>query len=151
MKYLAHRIAIALIALLIISCTPDKPAPVDARDLDPYSTEAFCAFHLGDSEAGEALFNQPLLGDEGGCITCHSLQPDTILVGPSLYGIADIATTRILDVLPANYLYLSIIEPNHYVVDGYSTDVMPQNYQEALTQTDINNLVSDLMSQIVDE
>jgi hypothetical protein len=84
-----------LFASLLISCEPSKPALVDARDLNPFSPDALCAYHIGDPEAGLTLFNQPVLASKGGCVTCHSMTPNTTLGGPSLSGIATIAEDRI--------------------------------------------------------
>ena len=45
----------------------------------------------GDTRTGQELFEQRILGPNAGCITCHSLDPDTTLVGPSIAGIAGFA------------------------------------------------------------
>jgi mono/diheme cytochrome c family protein len=132
--------------LLLAACAAERPAPVDARDLDPFSPDALCAYHIGDPAAGEALFNRPVLAGTGGCATCHSLAPDTVLVGPSLHAIATTAETRVPGVIPANYIYLSIVDPDFHVVEGFDGEEMPDVYRERLSQEEITNLVSFLMT-----
>ncbi|MEM7530945.1 MAG: 5'-nucleotidase C-terminal domain-containing protein [Chloroflexota bacterium] len=127
-----------------IQPSPARAAPVDARDLDP--SEALCAYEEGDTEVGQALFEQPVLGGMGGCKTCHSLEPDVTLMGPSLYGIATIAETRQAGMIPANYIYLSIMEPNSYIVEGFEAGVMPDHYADHLDEGEIADLVNYLMT-----
>jgi mono/diheme cytochrome c family protein len=142
-----HLVWMGMVALLLLAaCAAERPAPVDARDLDPFSPDALCAYHLGDPAAGEALFNRPVLAGSGGCATCHSLAPDTILVGPSLHAIATSAETRVPDVIAANYLYLSIVDPDLHVFADFDGGVMPDRYGEELTQEEIADLVSYLFT-----
>ena len=119
---------------------------MDARDLNPFSEEAFCDWHMGDPAAGQAIFERPVLADTGGCLICHSREPDKTLVGPSLYGVALTAATRQEGIIPANYLYLSIVQPAFFVVEGFPTDTMPANYATALSDDEITDLVSYLMT-----
>lgn len=139
-------LGITLTLLLLTACQQERPAPVDARSLDPFSPEAFCAWESGDPEAGRALFERPVLAGGPGCITCHSLAPGVSLVGPSLYGIAATAGERQPGMLPDNYIYLSIVEPASYVVSGFPANVMPDFYAERLSETEITDLVSYLMT-----
>ena len=39
---------------------------------------------VGDAANGETLYNQVTIGSARapGCVTCHSLEPDVVLVGP---------------------------------------------------------------------
>ncbi|MEQ8675709.1 MAG: cytochrome c [Aggregatilineales bacterium] len=90
---------------------------------------------------GRALFSRaPAI-----CSTCHSLEPDITLVGPSLYGIADSAGTRIAGVSPQDYIRESILNPGDYLVDGF-VDVMQKNFAEVLTSDNINDLIAFLMT-----
>lgn len=142
-----RRVLLGLFLLFLLGgCGQSQVVGVDARDLDPFSPEAFCAWHIGDPEAGRAIFERPVLADAGGCVTCHSLEEDVTLVGPSLYGVATLAETRQPGIIPANYLYLSITQPDFHVVAGFRPNLMPANYANDLTEEEITNLVSFLMT-----
>lgn len=132
---------------LLAACGKTGPAPVDARDLDPFADGALCAWHTGDPEAGRELFERPVLAGTGGCTTCHSLEPNVKLVGPTLYGVAATAASRHEGVTAPNYLYLSIMAPNQFVVDGFPAGIMPDGYATELSEEEVTNLVTFLMTQ----
>jgi hypothetical protein len=87
---------------------------------------------MGDPADGKLLFNQVSIGAAPGCTTCHSLEPDKVIVGPSLAGVATRAAKRIPGKLAAEYLHESIISPNSYVVEGFSTGIMYQHFEDVL-------------------
>ena len=99
---------------------------------------------VGNAANGEALFAQTTIGSASapGCITCHSLEPDVVLVGPSQAGLATRAETREAGVSAEDYIRKSITDPNAYIVEGFTADVMYQNYGEELTEQEINDLVA---------
>jgi cytochrome c551/c552 len=132
--------------VLLAGCGWGQPAGVDARTLDPFADGSLCAWQTADPAAGRALFERQILAGGAGCITCHSLEPEVTLVGPSLHGIATTAFKRVIGVQTSNYIYLSIVEPNMHVVEGFPPDVMPSNYDADLTADEIANLVSFLMT-----
>ena len=79
------------------------------------------------------------------CATCHALVPDTIIIGPSLSGIATRAETRVPGMSADEYILLSILRPGDYVVEGFN-DVMITNFAKELTNEDMNALVAFLMT-----
>lgn len=99
---------------------------------------------VGDAANGEALFAQPTIGANNapGCITCHSLEPDVVIVGPSQAGLATRAETRVAGQSAEEYIRNSITEPNAYVVEGFAEGVMYQNYATDLTAEEINDLIA---------
>ena len=107
----------------------------------------------GDAALGEALFNS---GKDGApaCSTCHYVDQDQILIGPSLMGIADRAGTRVPGQSAAEYLRNSILHPNDYLVPNTDTRVfaaggdslMFQQYADYLSDDDVNNLVAYLLT-----
>lgn len=101
---------------------------------------------VGDAAAGEALFNQEAIDSAPGCITCHSTQPGEVLVGPSQAGIATTAAQRVEGQSAEEYLRTSILEPNAYVVDGFAPDVMYQEYEQVLSDEQVDNLVAYLLT-----
>ena len=103
----------------------------------------------GDGAAGEVdgeeLFTATVLEGRAGCITCHSLAEGTNLVGPSLYAIATTAETRVPGLSAEEYLRQSILEPDAFVVDGYSAGVMPA-WGEVLSDAQVGALVEYMLS-----
>lgn len=97
---------------------------------------------------GQALFNKSMLGPDlaPGCVTCHSLEPGMKLVGPSLAGIGTLAGERMPGTRSEQYLRQSILEPDAYIVEGYVPGVMYARYHEALTEQEINDLVTYLLT-----
>lgn len=99
----------------------------------------------GDPVSGAALFKQTSLGNGPGCATCHSLEPDVRLIGPSHAGIAGRAGDRISGLSAEEYIRQSISEPDAFVVEEFD-GMMYQNYQEELTEEQINDLVAFLLT-----
>ncbi len=97
----------------------------------------------GPSRAGAELFSERILGGNPGCVTCHSLDPGTELIGPSMAGVATRATTAIPGVEAAEYLRMSITAPSSFVVEGFP-DQMPANWEEVLSTDEIDSLVAYL-------
>ncbi|MBK8901285.1 MAG: c-type cytochrome [Anaerolineaceae bacterium] len=106
------------------------------------------ATSVGDAANGERLFNESIIGAASapGCITCHSLEPGVVLVGPSHSDIGARAETAVEGMSPEDYLRQSIVEPNAHITEGYTEGVMYQNYGEELTNTQINDLVAFLLT-----
>jgi mono/diheme cytochrome c family protein len=94
----------------------------------------------GDPAAGEQL---SLLN---GCVGCHALDPANVAVAPSWHNMANVAVARKPDMSPAAYLYESIVEPNAYVVQGYPSGVMPQNYEQTLTTEQIVDIIAYMLT-----
>ncbi len=79
------------------------------------------------------------------CATCHALVPDTIIIGPSLAGVATRAATRVKGQTAEEYLQLSVLRPGDYVVEGF-TDIMITNFSKELTNEDMNALMAFLLT-----
>lgn len=101
---------------------------------------------VGDVKAGEALFNEAIIVDQPGCNTCHSLTPDTVVVGPSLAGIGTRAETRVSGMSAEDYLRESILHPDNYVVEGFTAGVMVQVWEKTLTPEQVDNVVAYLLT-----
>jgi nitric oxide reductase subunit C len=98
----------------------------------------------GDPIAGETLFCQVTIDSAPGCASCHSTQADKVLIGPSLAGIANRAGERVPDQSAEEYLQNSILDPNLYVVDGFSAGLMYQKYKDVLKDEQVRDLVAYL-------
>jgi len=143
-----------LVTLMVLLCysalltgcgnSPSTPAPT--AEAEVATVAVLGNWQEGDTEKGRALFEQRVMAGGAGCITCHALDPDVTLVGPSLYGVATKASTRIEGTAAADYLFQSIVDPNRSIVDGFTANVMPTNYGYALHEDDVTNLISFLMT-----
>lgn len=79
------------------------------------------------------------------CAQCHALTPDTIVIGPSLAGIASRAGTRMEGYTAEEYIETSILNPQKYVVDGFKP-TMPTNFAKELTSEELNAVIAYLMT-----
>ena len=115
-----------LLAVVSLSACASAPQVVPTPTLDPIA------------QKGQAVFNAR-------CATCHALVPDTIIIGPSLYGIATRAETRVEGQTAEEYITMSILRPGDYVVEGFN-NVMITNLAKELTSEEFNALVAFLMT-----
>lgn len=81
-----------------------------------------------------------------GCTACHSLDEGVNVVGPSWYSLGALAATRVPDESAAFYLYHSIVQPNQHVVEGFLPNLMPQSYQEQLSEQDLADMIQYLLT-----
>ena len=77
------------------------------------------------------------------CAACHATIGETIIVGPSLAGIATIAATREEGLTARQYLIVSISKPDAYIVEGYN-DVMPSDFGIKMSGEEFDDLVTYL-------
>lgn len=102
----------------------------------------------GAAAAGEELFNQSVIDSTPGCVTCHSLEPGEVIVGPSLAGFAEEAQEEgeELGMTAEEFVRESIVDPDALVMEDFNEGVMPGNYGEVLTQEQLDNLIAFLLS-----
>lgn len=93
--------------------------------------------------SSEAALGQEVFTRE--CGSCHSTMPDTIIVGPSLAGIARQAGSRVPGQDAPTYLLNAIINPGDYLVEGFQ-DLMPANFGKKLTGEEIDAVIAYLMT-----
>ncbi|MBC7878068.1 MAG: cytochrome c [Anaerolineales bacterium] len=114
-----------LVMLVLPACSaisPAQPTPTP----DPFIVQ------------GRQVFNAR-------CATCHALEPNTTIIGPSLSDIATVAETRVDGQSAEEYIQLAILRPGDYIVEGYN-NVMITNLSKELTNEDMNALVAFLMT-----
>jgi len=139
MKNSLSILLIVVVAMLALSaCSSDSV--VDSESV---------AIVAGNVASGQALFESTVVGSGSspGCITCHSLEPDLTLVGPSLAGIAGRADDAVPGSTAEEYLGASIREPNSFVSEGFAAGVMYQNYDRELSDQQVADLVAYLLTQ----
>lgn len=91
-----------------------------------------------EAGAGRELFEQAVIGSQAGCITCHSLTPDEVIVGPSMAGIACRGDEA--------YIRESILDPDAQLVDGFPAGTMPQVWEDELSEEQLNQIVAYLLT-----
>ena len=79
------------------------------------------------------------------CAQCHALTPDTVVIGPSLAGLATRAANRVEGYGAEEYIEISILAPKDYLVEGF-TDTMPTNFGKELTSAELSAVVAYLMT-----
>jgi nitric oxide reductase subunit C len=79
------------------------------------------------------------------CAQCHALTPDTVVIGPSLAGLATRAANRMQGYSAEEYIETSILSPKEYLVEGFS-DTMPTNFGKDLTSEELSAVVAYLMT-----
>ena len=79
------------------------------------------------------------------CAQCHALTPDTVVIGPSLAGIATRAASGVPEYDTQTYLETSILIPEDYLVEGFA-NTMPTNFGKELTSEEFSALVAYLMT-----
>ena len=75
------------------------------------------------------------------CGACHSMDPGTVIVGPSLAGMVEVGATRVDGLDARAYVYNSIMQPSDYLVDGFD-DLMPQDLAKKLTGEELDAVVA---------
>jgi mono/diheme cytochrome c family protein len=79
------------------------------------------------------------------CGACHSTSAGTVIVGPSLAGIATHGADRVDGLDARTYVYSSIMQPADYLVDGYE-DLMPKDLAKELTGEELDAVVAYLLT-----
>jgi cytochrome c553 len=98
---------------------------------------------------GELLFNtyQPQAGFA--CATCHYPQLERRLIGPGMTNLATRFPTYGLTMSLDEYLYQAIVQPNEFLAPSdppYTVGVMPSNYGEIFTESELQDLIAYIKS-----
>ena len=120
------RFFIGCLLLILTAC--DGAAPTDVTPT-----------RSAEQKLGATVFSQE-------CARCHSLEPDTVIVGPSLHGVADRAGSRVPNQDAAEYLLVSILSPADYIVAGFD-DLMPTTLGTDLTSEELDAVIAFLLTQ----
>lgn len=83
---------------------------------------------------------------ESYCSRCHETTGETVIVGPSLAGIATRGSERIQGMDADAYIRNSIEDPGGYSVEGFPEGLMPTDLKDQLTQEDLDAIVAYLLT-----
>jgi cytochrome c2 len=102
----------------------------------------------GDADRGKALYEQTVIGANAapGCATCHSRDPGKDLVGPSHADVGARAESAVEGMSAEAYLRESIVNPDAHIAEGFSPGIMYQNYGRDLSNQEINDLVTYMLT-----
>ena len=89
--------------------------------------------------AGNAAAGKPVFASAG-CGSCHTFVPagSTGTVGPDL--------SEVLKGKDAAFIRESIVDPNAEIASGYQPNIMPPDFGQQLSTTQLNNLVAFMQS-----
>lgn len=80
------------------------------------------------------------------CSRCHSTNVDTVVVGPSLAGIATRGKQRMQDMDAEMYIRDSILDPSGYTVEGYPEGAMPSSLKDEMDEEDLEAVIAYLLT-----
>ena len=119
------RLITVFLLLALVACSSQAPSPTPTL--------------LALESQGQIVFKSY-------CSNCHSTSSETVIVGPSLAGIATRGGDRIEGMDAQAYIRDSILNPNAYTVDGFPQGIMPLNMKDALSSEDLDAVVSYLLT-----
>lgn len=124
-------LALLLVAVAAAACGESVPDPEDIPGSGP--------------ERGEQLFLLNPLGASPGCSTCHAVDSDETLVGPSLRDIARVAEEQTTGLSAEAYLHEALLNPDTHLAAEFNPGAMPR-YGELLSDTSIDDLVAYMLT-----
>ena len=132
------------IATTTTSTTP--PTSITTTTISPEQLAR--AEEVGDVATGEELFFTGLEGipHDFSCSSCHTLD-GTPSTGPSLLGISEVAGERIEGLSDVEYLRQTLNDPLAFDSDEESTNLMPYQYAEVLTDEQVDDVVAFLLTR----
>ena len=99
-----------------------------------------------EPDIGAGKGHQLFSSSHAACSVCHSVTPGVEKVGPNLAGVGLIAGSRVPGLTAEEYLRQSILDPDAYIVEGFPSGQMLNNYDELLSDEDIDALVAYLLT-----
>ncbi len=100
----------------------------------------------GDSANGKVLFEKFYDQVSFACATCHHVDSEDRLIGPGLLNISTRAATRVEGEDALTYIHTSIVNPSAHVVTDYPDGLMPQVYEQILSEAEIQDIIAYLFT-----
>ncbi len=129
-------------------CFQDVPVPCEQQTIAAVEGEAAPPAEEAPKETAGPRDPADIFATLG-CGGCHTLAgvPGAVgTVGPDLTKLATEAGSRVEGMSAEEYVRESIVNPNAYIVEGYPSGVMPQNFGEKLSEEELNNLVDWILN-----
>lgn len=82
---------------------------------------------------------------ESYCSRCHASSGETVIVGPSLAGIATRGDQRIEGMDAPAYIRDSIEDPTAFTVPGFPEGVMPSDLKDELSSDELDAVIAYLL------
>lgn len=118
-------LTVFLVGISLAACSSLKPPPTPERS--PLEIR------------GRSVF-------ESYCARCHETSGESIIVGPSLAGIASRGGNRVEGLDAPAYIRDSILNPAAYTVEGFPAGVMPLTLKDELSPDDLEAVVAHLLT-----
>jgi len=96
-------------------------------------------------EQGEAIYNNGV-DTVPSCLACHTEAGEDTVLAPALIGQWERMDARDDLLTVREYVYQSLINPNDVVPEGYSPNLMYQDYGTSLTEDQLNAVVEYTLS-----
>ncbi|WP_162909378.1 c-type cytochrome [Aggregatilinea lenta] len=110
-------------------------------ELEEAGTEVAQAVSEDDIANADAAHGDELF--QASCASCHAIDSDEVIVGPSLQNIANEAGEMEEGMDAVAYLHESLVDPGAFVVEGYE-NIMPSF--DDWPESDINDTIAFLMT-----
>ncbi len=123
----------AVVALMLISVV----GSVDSLFDDVFGSSTPAAADEAPVNADPVVAAGEDLATNLGCAACHSSN-GVDGTGPTWKGLSE--------TVDAEYIRVAIINPNDVIAEGYLPDVMPANYGDSLSESDLDALVAYISS-----
>jgi cytochrome c2 len=133
-----RKIPIAIAVLLILGV-----GPAGCGGTEPAPSADATALAIGDPATGKSLFERDA---QPPCTSCHSLEPDFVLAGPSLAHIGAEAGSRVPGVSAEEYLRTSILHPATHIAPGRWDNTMLETYRSQLSEQQVDDMVAYLLT-----
>lgn len=119
-----------------------QPTPTQALS----AADAARAEQLALAEDGEVLFNTFYEQVGFACETCHFVDQETRKIGPGLLNVGSRGETRVEGQSSEVYISHAITNPNEYIVEEFTANLMPQTYADIFSEAELDALVAYLMT-----
>ncbi|MEB2286620.1 MAG: c-type cytochrome [Anaerolineae bacterium] len=124
----------------------EEPALTDALQATPAPPGGGTATGTEEPGGEEADTAQLVAQGQGLFVQCEACHGATDGAGPAFPGMGERAATREEGVSAEDYLHEAIVEPSAFVVEGFN-DIMPKNYGEQFSETELKALVAYILAE----